>query len=91
MGKQIFKDGVLADQLRVCLSRKDWEEGEEGMEGEWYSGGQWFWWVMVPKSTGFPAAAVGLWGRGAVLTIYTEYRGSSRMGQDMVSSLEQSS
>ena len=52
------------DKLAVCPSRKD---QAEGAEGEWYSGagvGLGFWWVMGPKCTRLPAAALGLpvWG-----------------------------
>ena len=46
------------DQLGVCSSLKD---QVEGMEGEWCSGGS-FWWAMRPESTRLPAAAQGLGG-----------------------------
>jgi hypothetical protein len=39
--------------------------------------------VMGPKSTGLPAAAVGLWG-GEVLNNYSESSGSSYMAHYMV-------
>ena len=52
-----------ADQLGVCPSSKDQAEGVEGMEREWYSGGQEFWWVMGPESTRFQALALN-WGAG---------------------------
>ena len=56
------------DQLRMCPSSKDQAEGVmEGTEGEGYSGGQGFWWEMVPKSTTLPVAALGLGGRAGSL------------------------
>ena len=48
-----------ADQLGVCPNRKDRAEGIEGTEGEWYSRGHGFWWVMGSESTRLPAAAPG--------------------------------
>ena len=39
----------------------------EGTEGECYSGGEGFWWEMVPKSTTLPVAALGLGGRAGSL------------------------
>ena len=79
-----------ADQLRVCPSRKDLAERAEGTEGEWYSGGRGYWWVMGLQSTGLPTAALGLW-KGGVLTNCSECSRSSRIGHDMVYSLEQTS
>jgi hypothetical protein len=49
-----------ADQLGVWPIREDWAEGVVGTEGEWYSEGQGFCWVMGPESIRLPVAALGL-------------------------------
>jgi hypothetical protein len=47
---------------RVLTQQKDQAEGVGGMEGRGVVLGRvGFWWVMCPKSTRFPAAALGLW------------------------------
>ena len=42
------------DLLVVCPSKQDWHK-VSGIQG-----GQGFWWVMGPESTGLPMAALGL-------------------------------
>ena len=61
------------------------------MEGEWYSGGLGIWWLMGGESAGLPAAALGLQRWEGVLTNCSECSRFSRMDQEMVSSLEQTS
>ena len=75
----------------VFPSRKD---QMEEVEEVWYMGGQEFQWVMGTESILLPEAALGLrtvrmW--VVVLNNSSECSGSSRMGQDMVSSWEQTS
>ena len=71
-----------ADQLGVWPIREDWAEGVVGTEGEWYSEGQGFCWVMGPESIRLPEAALGFGaGEGVVLTNCSVCSGSPRMYQ----------
>ena len=64
-------------------------EGEEGMEGELYSEGLGFWWLMGGDHWA-PVATMVLQSWEAVLTNCSECSRFSRMDQEMLSSLEQS-